>query len=166
MAGLLSALPGAPGPAVADPVRSAPFGTRAAEPAQQPAPAAAVTWRPLLEKLLARRSRAYATGELSRLGTVHQPGSPVLAADRAMLRAWLRRDLTVTSTVRLIRVRLVARGHGRAVLRTVDVLHRAVAVGADGSRLRLPHDQPTARRVVLVRTDRGWRIGAVQALTG
>ncbi|MDQ3415825.1 MAG: hypothetical protein M3474_01720 [Actinomycetota bacterium] len=123
-------------------------------------------WRRIIAGLLASRERAYASGQVSGLRSVHQPGSPMLAADRAVLRSWVRRDLTVSWVSRLARVRLVTRQPGSARLRTVSSLQRAVATGRDGSRRRLPRDQPTAHRVLLVRTADGWRIGAVRALTG
>ncbi|MBA2509769.1 MAG: hypothetical protein H0V32_13920 [Nocardioidaceae bacterium] len=130
------------------------------------ASAANLRWRQILSALLARRERAYASGQVSGLRLVHQHGSPMLAADRAVLRSWVRRDLTVSWASRLARVRLVTRQPGSARLRTVSSLQRAVATGRDGSRRRLPRDQPTAHRVLLVRTADGWRIGAVRALSG
>jgi len=121
-------------------------------------------WRRLLDTLLTRRARAYATGAASKLRSVHQPGSPVLARDRATVRAWHRRGLTVTSTVHLKRVRLLARAPGQVVLRSVDALVDVVAVDADGARRRLPDDRPTVHRVLLVSTHHGWRLGAVRTL--
>lgn len=131
-----------------------------------PASADNLRWRQILSALLARRERAYASGQVFGLRLAHQHGSPILAADRAVLRCWVRRDLTVSWQTRLAQVRLVTRQPGSARLRTVSSLQRAVATGRDGSRRRLPRDQPTAHRVLLVRTADGWRIGAVRALSG
>jgi len=124
-------------------------------------------WRAALEGLLARRAEAYATGQPRRLAAVYAQGSPALRRDRASLRAWTGRGLTVErAVVRVRTARQVARTHRRVVLRVVDRLAPAVAVGPDGARRALPRDHLSAHAVTMVRTGIGWRLDRVRALSG
>lgn len=120
-------------------------------------------WEPVLQGLLGRRAAAFAAGEPAVLGDVYVPASRVRGEDRAVLRVWARRGLTVEgATVRVAAVQLVRRAAGMAVLRTVDRLGPAVAVDARGATRALPRDRLSAHRIVLFRTAGGWRIATVR----
>ena len=117
-------------------------------------------WRPVLHRLDAHRTRAYARGQPRLLRRVYAPGTRVLAHDLRMLRAWTRRGATV-SGVRL-RVLAVPRqiiGRNAVRLRVVDRLLGATARLAD-TTVRLPHDRATERVVVLRHARGEWRIAA------
>jgi hypothetical protein len=124
-------------------------------------------WERLLRGLDRARARAFATGEVSALAAVYQSGSAVLHRDRAVLRAYVARGLTVHGVdFDLLDVRIRRSEPGVVVLRVVDRLRPATARGGGGARLPLPRDGPTAHRMTLTRHDGGWRIAAVEARSG
>jgi len=131
-------------------------------PAPVPASSPAPDWLAVVRELMQRRADAYARSSPAALARVHEAGSAAMAADRALLRSWSARGLRVhDAVVRVAGVRPLLLGPGRVVLRVVHRLGSAVAVGRDGARRALPRDRPQAHRVVLVRTEGGWRIAAV-----
>lgn len=145
-----AAVPGAGEPVVAGP----PVG-------EWTCAAACRRWRPVLDRLDARRAVAYRAGRPGLLRRVYAPRSKVLAHDRRLLRDWMRRVASV-SGVRL-RVLDVSRlpSSGRSVrLRVVDRLSPATARLRDGRRVALPRDQPTEHVIVLRPTSTGWRIAS------
>jgi hypothetical protein len=124
-------------------------------------------WERVLERLDRRRARAFATGDPALLAAVYQPGSAVLAADRATLAAYAARGLTVEgATFRLLDVRSRRLAPGEMALRVVDRLAPVTARTNAGAKVRLPHDRPTVHRLVLRRGADGWRIAAVAARSG
>ena len=121
----------------------------------------------MLRRLDDARAAAFASGRPAALAHSYLPGSGVLRRDRAVLDAYARRGLRVHGAdLRLLRVRVLARGHRRVVLRVVDRLGPATVTARAGAALALPRDHPTVHRLVLRRTDPGWRIAGVRALTG
>lgn len=136
----------------------------------EPAPAAArwscapacVRWRPVLDRLDANRTQAYATGRPQLLRRVYVPGSRVLFRDRQMLSAWTSRNATVSGVrLRVLDVRRL-RSVGPSVrLRVVDRMTPATAHLHPGvGRVALPRDLPTRRVIVLRAGPQGWRIAA------
>jgi hypothetical protein len=112
----------------------------------------------------ARRSRAFARGDAAALAALYVPGSRTGAADRAVLRSYRQRGLSVTGMrTQVLAAEVLRESERRLVLRVTDVLVDAVA--ADGRELRwpLPHDRPSTRRVVLVDHDGTWRVAEVYA---
>jgi len=111
-----------------------------------------------------RRARAYATGDPSALATLYVAGSRTGAADVAVLRGYLRRDLRVTGMrTQLLGADVVERGRRRLTVLVTDVLARAVATSGD-RRWALPRDRPSTRRVVLVRVAGEWRVEEAYAV--
>jgi hypothetical protein len=112
----------------------------------------------------ARRSRAFARGDAAALAALYVPGSRTGAADRAVLRGYRQRGLSVTGMrTQVLAAEVLLQSERRLVLLVTDVLVDAVA--ADGRELRwpLPRDRPSTRRVVLVDHDGAWRVAEVYA---
>ena len=124
-------------------------------------------WERALGRLDRVRGRAFASGEVAALGAVYQAGSAVLHRDRAVLRGYVARGLTVHGVgFDLLDVRIRRAAPGVVVLRVVDRLRPATARSGGGARLPLPRDGPTAHRLTLIREGGGWRIAAVAARSG
>src|SRR4051794_16820032 len=78
-----------------------------------------------------RRAAAWAAADPAALHRLYVPGSPAGRADVAMLLAWRHRGLHVDGLrMQLLAVRVERRSSGRVVLRVVDRVVGAVAVGA------------------------------------
>jgi len=123
-------------------------------------------WETVLTGLVARRAEAFATGDQALLAGVYLPGAEVLRRDQQVLRAWQRRGLSVEgATVRLRTVTVVDHAPRSVLLRTVDRLGPAVAVGPQGDTRALPRDRLSAHRIVLAHTPDGWRIATIRALS-
>jgi hypothetical protein len=113
----------------------------------------------------ARRSRAFARGDGAALAALYVPGSRTGAADRAVFRGYRQRGLRVTGMrIQVLAATVLRESERRLVLLVTDVLVDAVA--ADGSELRwaLPHDRPSTGRVVLVKSQGGWRVSEAYTL--
>jgi hypothetical protein len=124
-------------------------------------------WGRVLGRLDRVRGRAFASGEVAALGAVYQAGSAVLHRDRAVLRGYVARGLTVHGVgFDLLDVRIRRAAPGVVVLRVVDRLRLATARSGGGARLPLPRDGPTVHRLTLIREGGGWRIAAVAARSG
>ncbi len=101
-------------------------------------------------------------GKPQLLSSVYRAGSPELALDRGMLRAYLNRGLRVVGVSMRFSVVAVQRElPDRASLLVVDRLAPAVARDASGHSRPLPHDLPTRHRIQLVTTPGGWRIASI-----
>jgi len=124
-------------------------------------------WESVLTGLLARRAEAFAAGDHALLAGVYLPGAEVLRRDQQVLRAWQRRGLLVEgASVRLRTVTVVDHAPRSVLLRTVDRLGPAVAVGPRGETRALPRDRLSAHRIALTHTPDGWRIATIRALSG
>jgi hypothetical protein len=134
-------------------------------------------WRRVLARLDRARERAWREGRPELLRSVWSSTSTGLTADRAMLRAWTRRDLAVAGVSLVFeRVTAVDRTRRRVVLHTVDHLgplaavrrtgpsDSAGAVATERASRELPQDRPTRHRLTLVRTPDGWRISEATPL--
>jgi hypothetical protein len=65
----------------------------------------------------------------------------------------------------VLQARVLRESQRRIVLLVTDVLVDGVADDGEGRRWSLPHDRPTTRRVVLVRTKNGdWRVAEAYAV--
>ena len=112
-------------------------------------------WTRVLQQLDRRRAHAFAAGDAAALSTVYEPGSAVLARDRAVLAAYAGRGLVVHgATLRLLDLRAHRVGAGTVVLRVVDRMRTATARTGDRAAVVLPRDRPTVHRLVLHRGPR------------
>ena len=111
-----------------------------------------------------RRARAYARGDADALSALYVAGSRTGAADVAVLRGYLDRDLRVTGMrTQLLGANVVEREGRRLTVLVTDVLTGAVAKAGD-RRWALPRDRPSTRRVVLVRVAGEWRVQEAYAV--
>ncbi|WP_139983987.1 hypothetical protein [Nocardioides litoris] len=127
-----------------------------ASPAPTPPPADGP--REVLRGWDAARADAWAAADPRALAELYTPGSVAGRRDVAMLRAWSRRGVRVDGLeTQVLDLRVVERGPRRLALVVTDRV-AAVVVGPT----RLTGDQPSTRRVVLVRASAaGWRVAAV-----
>jgi hypothetical protein len=143
-------------PESATPVPSAQAGV-----APYPRARAERSWRAVLARLDAVRSRAYADLRPRLLRRVYTPGSRVLRHDRALLLRYRRRGLRVVGLrVQVLTLREGARRDDRVVLRVQDRVTAGTLVGGAVQRL-LPDDAANARAITLSRSGGGWLISAV-----
>lgn len=138
---------GPPGPAAARSSEARPSEVQGADRASASAILAA--WD-------ARRSAAWATGDVEALAGLYAAGSRTGESDMRLLGHYRDRGLTVEGlTTQLLAVAVVRREPRRLVLDVTDRVVAGQAVG--GTRpVALPTDRASARRVVLVRPGRTW----------
>ena len=138
-------------PTVAE-VRGAPAPSLEASAARAPA---------VLRQWDDARSEAWARGDPRLLAPLYTRGSVAGRRDRAMLRAWAARGLSVRGLeTQLLSVRELRRTRTTWTLLVTDRLAGGVAVGRGGQRA-LPRDEPTTRTVRLRLVDGRWRVAAV-----
>ena len=98
----------------------------------------------------ARRSAAWAAGDVAELASLYADGSRTGAADVRLLRHYRERGLRVEGlTTQVLALRVVRRTPDRLVLRVVDRVVGATAVGGPVP-VALPTDRASTRTVVLV----------------
>lgn len=121
-------------------------------------------WFSVLRRLVSRRSAAWRLGRPRLLQRVFVAGSTVLRRDRAMLRAYQARGLTVRAVrSHLLGILEIRSAPAYAVLSVTDQLGPATAVDRRGSSQLLPADRPTRHLVVLSRKAGRWLIARVAA---
>jgi hypothetical protein len=126
-------------------------------------PGSAEGWRSVLEELYRRRAEAFATGSPAPLAGVYHPGSGQLAVDTGYVTALAAAGEVLRGFApAVVRVTGVTGSGDRVQLQIVDSRppYDVVAAGAaDGPALRSDAGRADAAvRIVLVRTDAGWRI--------
>jgi hypothetical protein len=105
-----------------------------------------------------RRARAYARGDPAGLAELYVPGSRTGAADVTVLQGYVARGLRVSGMrTQVLGADVVRHTARRLVVEVTDVLLGAVARSGERGWL-LPRDQPSRRRVVLVREDGRWQV--------
>jgi hypothetical protein len=121
-------------------------------------------WRAVLAGLDRRRAEAYADADPRPLRRVYVPDSPLLRADRALLRRYHRQGLRVVDMrMRLFDVRVQERRRDHVVLVVRERLGRA-AVRGHGTRRRLPLDDVDDHVLTLRHVaGRGWRIASARS---
>ena len=141
--------PKEPGPAAARPAEARPSKTL---------PSGDGSASEVLADWDARRSAAWAAGDVDALAGLYAAGSRTGAADVRLLGHYRDRGLTVQGlTTQLLAVSVVQRGPRRLVLDVTDRVVAGRAVG--GTRpVALPTDRASTRRVVLVRPGRTWLV--------
>lgn len=118
-------------------------------------------WATRLAALDQERAAAFADADVSRLEDVYVAGSEAMRADATTIRSYARRDgRVVGAELRVLTCRVVRSSPDRAVLDVVDVLAPSRVEWADGTSTSLPRDNPSPRRVTLLRTPDGWRMVA------
>jgi len=133
-------------------------------PGQLAAPAS--HWAGVLTRLDRRRALAYVSADPRSLRSVYAPASTVLRRDRAMLRAYSERGISLSGVrLDLLAVHLIDRGSRWVRLRVVDRLRRPTA-HAPRATMLLPQDQPTRWLIGLRRNADGWRIANVHRRQG
>jgi hypothetical protein len=124
------------------------------DPAEAPALSVLRDWD-------ARRSAAWAAGDVDGLALLYVPGSSAGAADVGLLRRYRARGLVVRDLrMQILRVRVVTSRPRRLVLEVTDRVASAIAYAATGAR-RLPRDAATSHELVLRRVDGAWRMARV-----
>lgn len=108
-----------------------------------------------------RRADAYARADAAALATLYTATSAAGRADLAVLGQYADRGLTVQGVqMQLIEVETVRTTPDRLVLDVTDRVRGAVAIG-EGTRVPLPGDLPSTRRLTFEQADGGWRISRV-----
>lgn len=124
-------------------------------------------WLAVLTALDERRSHAYASARPRLLGDVYVAGSTVLRRDRAVLRAWSARRITVTDLhLDLLDVEVLHADRELVRLGVIDRLAPATATLPRGRTVSLPRDNATARMLALRRVDGQWRIATSRRTPG
>ena len=127
------------------------------------APVGEVQAAAVLRRWDAARARAWAAGDVRRLGALYTPGSVAGRRDRAMLQAWLRRGLVVSDLrPQVLALREVRHGDGRWVLEVTDRVSSGQAVGRGAARPQ-PRDAATTTTVTQRRLHGRWRVESVSA---
>jgi hypothetical protein len=107
------------------------------------------------------RAAAWAHDDAAALRGLYVAGSRTGRRDVAMLAAYHRRGLRVTTMRRqVLEVGVGANRRRRMTLRVTDRLVEARVTGR-GERLVLPRSRPATHRLVLRRTTTGWRVAEV-----
>lgn len=120
-------------------------------------------WASRLAALDSVRGRAFAAAEPELLGDVYLAGSPAMASDASIIKAYARRDARVTGAeLRILSCVVMSSSRDRVRLDVVDVVGRAEVQWSDGTSTALPRDEPSERIVTLQRTPDGWRIASLQ----
>ena len=131
------------GPGKSRAAQAAPEPTADRTPDQRGAAAVLAAWD-------ARRSAAWAAGDVAELASLYADGSRTGAADVRLLRHYRERGLRVEGlTTQVLALRVVRRTPDRLVLRVVDRVVGATAVGGPVP-VALPTDRASTRTVVLV----------------
>jgi hypothetical protein len=110
-----------------------------------------------------RRATAWAEDDTAALRALYLPGSTTGRRDVAMLAAYHRRGLQVTTMRRqVLAVQVRDSGTQSLSLVVTDRLVEARVTGG-GVRAVLPRSRPATRRIVLRRAGQGWRVEEVYA---
>ncbi|WP_133241233.1 hypothetical protein [Nocardioides gansuensis] len=128
--------------------RDRPAATAASPPGPSP--------RVVLARWDARRSAAWAAGDIAALRRLYAPGSEAGRADARMLRSYAARGLRVEGlTTQVLSLRVASRTDTRLSLVVTDRVAGGEAVGAAGST-PLPVDRATTREVELRLVEGEW----------
>jgi hypothetical protein len=120
------------------------------------------TARAVLAGWDARRSRAWAAGDVAALRRLYVPGSRAGRGDVRMLRAYVARGLRVRGLgTQVLALRVVRESPRLLELVVTDRVTGGEAVGR-GRPLALPADRPSTRRLVLRRMGGRWLLDEVR----
>ncbi|HET7195849.1 MAG TPA: hypothetical protein VFI99_12760 [Nocardioides sp.] len=105
-----------------------------------------------------RRAAAWESGDPEAVSALYVAGSAAGRADRTFLAAYAARGLRVDGlAMQVLAVDVLAATTDRLVLRVTDRVAACVAVGR-GRRIRLPRDEPSTWKVVMVRDEATWLV--------
>lgn len=112
-----------------------------------------------LTNLDRHRAAAFATADPARLESVYTADSPARQRDADVIEQYRERGGTVIGALpRIAECSVIEQTSTRLDVEIVDTLGPTHVRWADGTRTRLPRDQPTRRNMILRLTDDGWRI--------
>jgi hypothetical protein len=141
--------------------------TRAEHPAAAPRTAVVTAASPTTRAVAVllswdrRRAAAWARDDADALRSLYVGGSSTGRRDIAMLTAYHRRGLRVTTMLRQVLAVRVRTSEPRALsLLVTDRLVEGRVTG-HGERLVLPRSRPATHRIVLRRAATGWRVAEV-----
>jgi hypothetical protein len=173
-AAVVSQLPGR-GPASPagdppSPAEGAPAGVAGSVADRQQAPDSVAGWRAVVAELYERRAAAFATASVDRLADVYAPGSPLGAADEEHARKLAAAGEVLRGFApTVVAVTAASGGDDRVEMDLVDRWpgYDVVPAGAAGGpAVRTEPERPEAGvRMVLIRTQDGWRIESARRLT-
>lgn len=164
--------PGTVEAAVVEEVAASPGAEAAVDtrPGDRPgAPDSVTGWRAVVTDLYGRRATAFATATPDGLAQVYTDASPLRAADEEQVRVLAEAGEVLRGFApEVVAVTAVDADDGRAELDLVDRwpgYDVAPAGAPEGAAVRTVPGRPEATvRMVLVRTDEGWRIDTAQRL--
>jgi hypothetical protein len=133
---------------------------------RQDTPDSPTAWRQVVEELYARRAHTFAIDAPELLDGVYTPGSPHRAADEAHVRTLAEAGEALRGfTPAVVEVSGATVTDDRAVVDLTDRWPDYEVVADGGSSLRSVPGRPTAAvRMVLLRTEQGWRIDSAERL--
>jgi hypothetical protein len=106
-----------------------------------------------------RRAAAWAEGDVDALRRLYVDGSRTGAADVRLLRHYVARGLVVEGlATQVLGLDVVERTSSRLVLVVTDRVVGGRAVGGGATRIALPADRASSRRVELVRRGGRWLV--------
>ena len=108
-----------------------------------------------------RRAAAWADDDTAALRVLYVRGSSAGRHDLAMLAAYHRRGLRVTTMERQVLAVRVRRRTPRALSLVVTDRLAEARVTGQGETLALPRSRPATRRILLRRVATGWRVAEV-----
>ncbi|WP_036490903.1 MULTISPECIES: hypothetical protein [Nocardioides] len=142
------------------------FSQRSSPPGAQaeasPPPAGASTPRDVLAGWDARRSAAWAAGDVAALRELYVAGSSTGRADARMLAAYVDRGLRVDGlATQVLALEVLDEAADELTVRITDRVAGGVVTGEAGGT-PLPRDRPTTRTLVLRRVDGEWLVVTVR----
>lgn len=131
-----------------------------ARPAATTSPAAGP--REILADWDARRSAAWADGDVAALRELYVASSPTGRADARMLSAYADRGLRVEGlTTQVLALEVIDESADELTVRVTDRIVGGVVVGGTANK-ELPRDRPTTRTLALRRVDGAWLVASAR----
>ena len=135
---------------------------RSSPPAAEPTDAPASGPRDVLAGWDARRSAAWAGGDVAALRDLYVTGSPTGRADARMLAAYVDRGLRVDGlTTQVLALVVLDEAADELTVRVTDRVVGGVVIGG-AERRPLPRDRPSTRMLALRRVDGVWLMATVR----
>lgn len=135
---------------------------RSSPPEAAPAKAPSTGPREVVAEWDARRSAAWAQGDVAALRELYTATSPTGRADAQMLAAYVDRGLRVDGlATQVLALEVLDEGAEELTVRVTDRVVGGVVTG-DGTSTPLPRDRPTTRTLALRRVDGVWLVVSVR----
>lgn len=124
--------------------------------------------REVLREWDRRREAAWAEADEDALAALYLPDAAAGRRDVELLRRWTARGARITRLQpQVLALRVVRDAHRRLIVRVTDRLG-VIEARVEGDRVKLPHDQPTTRRIEFRRGPRvtsRWRVASVRGVS-